>query len=61
MPGHCIRREVVHAEHRIARKAVEKAVCNHRRGAAKPLLGGLKDQMHCTVEIARFRKITGSA
>ena len=54
---------VVNAEDRVHRKAIEQSVADHRAGAAigiaaRPLiaerfLGGLKDQVHLAVEIAR--------
>src|ERR1700757_3291634 len=50
-------RTVVHAKDRIARKAVEKPVLDHRLTPADPLLGGLEDEMHGTVEIAGFGEV----
>jgi hypothetical protein len=52
-------RAVVHAKDRIARKAVEEPVLDHRFTAAKPLFGRLEDEVHRPVEIARFREVAG--
>lgn len=54
-------RPVVHPKDRVAGKAVEKAVGNHRGAAAKPLFGRLKDQMNRPVEIACLSQIAGGA
>ena len=45
---------VVQAEHRLHGKAFEKAVGNHGRRAALPLLGGLEQKHHGAVEIRVF-------
>ncbi len=51
----------MHAEDRVARKAVEQPVRDHRRAAAEPLLGRLEDQMHGAVEIAGLGEIARRA
>ena len=51
----------MHAENRVAREAVEEAVGDHRRTAAEPLFGRLKDQVHGAVEIAGLGEIARRA
>ena len=54
-------RPVVHAEDRVAREPLEQPVLDHRLGAADALLGGLEDEIHGAVEIARRGEVPGGA
>jgi len=54
-------RPVVHAEDHVARKLVEEALLDHRRGAALPLFGRLEDEMHRAVEVAGLREMARRA
>ena len=57
----CEPRPVVHAKDRVARKALEQPVLDHRLAAAEPFLGGLEDQVDGPVEIAGLGEIPGCA
>ena len=56
MPG-----MIVHAEHRVAGKALEQLVLEHRQRAAEPFLGRLEDEVHRAVEVARLGEIARRA
>ena len=57
----CEPRAVVHAKDRVARKALEEPVLDHRFAAAEPLFGGLEDQVDGAVECARLCKVSRRA
>ncbi len=49
----------MHAEHRIAREALEQAVVDHALRSRAAFLGWLEDQVHGPVEGPGLRQITG--
>ncbi len=51
----------MHAEHGLDRELVEQPLLHHDASAALVLLGGLEDEMHDAVEIARLGEIFGGA
>ena len=54
-------RPVVQTEHARRREALEQALLDHHATAAVHLLGGLKDEVHGAVEVARLGEISGGA
>jgi hypothetical protein len=52
---------IVHAEHRVAREALEQAVLDHGVGAAETLLGGLEDEGDRAVELPRLGEVARGA
>ena len=54
-------RPVMHAKDRVARKALEQPVLDHRFAAAEPFFGGLKDQVDGPVELAGLGQVSRCA
>src|SRR5262249_40864936 len=57
----CQSRPVVHPKDRVAWKAREEPVLDHRLAAAEPLFGGLEDQVDGAVEISGFGQVASGA